>query len=405
MNNLRLGIYLVVRDLWDNIIPVIFITLSLGLLFANVLFSRLMIYGFQVNIASLILKVSGHKYIDHIKGQDFIYKTQEEINKIGDNNNFAAVNPVLEMPCILEYKGVRIVTNMWGVESDERVMDLKNHITEGKYFSSEDAKEIILGKLLRKKIKQLLVGNDGVNVNDTVQGFFIKEYNINEPGRSVYEESYCKLSGIADLRDYVANNYCFMPIKALQNIAFLNDRSSGIFIRFKDDVSFRNFNDAQLKDLNIKGEIKNWTDRDDYGIDDMVKGFSVVGLVIFLVSIVCAATLVAFIVYYNTQKKRVEMGIMRAIGICDKVFMYLFIIEGVLFSVFGIISGTFFYFGLQSFLEKHPIVLSFGDLYPIFEIKSYIFVLIMFMSISFIASLYYGIMGSKVDIIKVVRGD
>jgi len=114
MNNLRLGIYLMIRDMWENIIPVLFIVLSLGLLFSNVLFSKFMIYGFQVNIASLILKVSGHKYIDHPKGDNFIYKTQEDINKIANNKNFSAVNPILEMPCILEYKGRRIVTNMWG---------------------------------------------------------------------------------------------------------------------------------------------------------------------------------------------------------------------------------------------------------------------------------------------------
>jgi len=405
MNNLRLGIYLVIRDIWDNIIPVVFITLSLGLLFANVLFSRLMIYGFQVNIASLILKVSGHKYIDHPKGDSFIYKTQEEISKIAGNKNFSAVNPVLEMPCILEYKDMRIITNMWGVESGERVMDLRNHISEGTYFSSDDAKEVILGKLLKKKINQKLRDNEKVEFNDTVQSFFIKEYNINEPGRTVYEKSYCTLVGMADLRDYVANNYCFMPIKTLQSIAYLKDRSTGILIRFKDDASFKNFDIEELKALDIKGIIKNWTDRDDYGIDDMAKGFSVVGLVIFLVSIVCAATLVAFVVYYNTQKKRVEMGILRAIGVCDRVFMYLFVIEGILFSILGIICGTFFYFGLQSYLEKHPIILSFGDLYPIFETNSYIFVIITFLSISFVASLYYGITGSRIDIIKVIRGD
>jgi len=405
MNNLRLGIYLMIRDMWENIIPVLFIVLSLGLLFSNVLFSKFMIYGFQVNIASLILKVSGHKYIDHPKGDNFIYKTQEDINKIANNKNFSAVNPILEMPCILEYKGVRVVTNMWGVESGERVMDLENHIIDGKYFSADDAKEIVLGRLLKKNIDQMLSASDKVRPGETVEGFFIKEYNINEPGRSVYEESYCTLVGIADLRDYVANNYCFMPIKALQNISYLKDRSTGILIRFKDEASFNNFDDRQLKALNIEGEIKNWTDRDDYGIDDMVKGFAVVGLVIFLVSLISASTLVAFVIYYNTQKKRTEMGILRAIGVCDRVFIYLFAVEGTIFSILGIIAGTFIYFGLQSHLEKHPIVLSFGDLSPVFEINTYIFVVIIFLAISFIASLYYGITGSRINIIKVIRGD
>jgi ABC-type antimicrobial peptide transport system permease subunit len=56
-------------------------------------------------------------------------------------------------------------------------------------------------------------------------------------------------------------------------------------------------------------------------------------------------------------------------------------------------------------MRRYPVAMPFGDLYPIFETRSYIWATTLFVAVSFIASLYYAAKTSKENIIKIIRGD
>jgi ABC-type lipoprotein release transport system permease subunit len=312
---------------------------------------------------------------------------------------------VLEMPCVLEYKGSRIVTMVWGLEYDERVMDLRRHVSEGRYFSSPDADEIILGKILKRRFKLKIPITEDIVLDDTTKAIFIKEHNIDKFNKEVYRDRYVKIAGVADFRDYIANNSVFMPLEALRSATILRGRSSSIFIRLNDNFEIDETGVAQFKPYDMDIEVKHWKDRDDYGTDDLVYGFNLISMITFAVSIICAAILVAFIVFYNTQKKRRTTGILRAIGIKGRIFLIFFILEGVLFAIIGVVAGTGLYYLLQLYLEANPIIMPFGDLYPIFEVNSYIFATALFLIVSFIASVYYAVKSGRENIIKVIRGD
>ena len=130
-----------------------------------------------------------------------------------------------------------------------------------------------------------------------------------------------------------------------------------------------------------------------------------ISIITFAVSIICAAILVAFIIFYNTQKKRRETGILRAIGIKGRIFLLFFIFKGILFSLIGVVAGTGLYYLLQAYLKAHPIIMPFGDLYPIFEVNSYIFATALFLTVSLMASIYYAVKSGKENIVKIIRGD
>jgi putative ABC transport system permease protein len=405
LRNIRLSIFLAAKDMLHNIGSLIFVSAALGFLFANVLFSRFMLYGFEQSIGGLIPKVSGNLYITPMRGQSYIFDTQRVIEKIGRNSSIKNMSPVLEMPCVLEYKGSRIVTMVWGLEYDEEVMDLRNHMLEGRYFSGPDAEEIILGKILKKRFKLKIPITEDIVLDDITKAIFIKEHNLDKFNKEVYRDRYVRIIGVADFRDYIANNSVFMPLKALRNAAILQDRSSSVFIRLNDNLEIDEDGVAWFKPYDMDIEVKHWKDRDDYGTDDLVYGFNLISMITFAVSIICAAILVAFIVFYNTQKKRRTIGILRAIGIKGRVFLTFFILEGILFAIIGVVSGTGLYYLLQAYLEANPIIMPFGDLYPIFETNSYIFATALFLVVSFIASVYYAAKSGRENIIKVIRGD
>ena len=405
IKNIRLGIYLAFKDMTNNLGSLLFVSAALGFLFANVLFARFMLYGFETSIGQLIPKVSGDVYVNPARGDSYIFQSDSVMEDVSGNPAIKMATSVLEMPCVLEYKGSRIVTMVWGLEYNEDVMDLKGHVTEGRYFSGPNAQEIILGKILKRRFEQKIPKGEDIELGDSVEAIFIKEHNLDKFNKEVYRDKYCDVIGVADFRDYIANNSIFMPLKALRDAVILGGRASSIFIRINDDFKLDKQNVATFKPYNANVEVKHWRDRDDYGTDDLVYGFNLISVITFTVSIICAAILVAFIIYYNTQKKRRETGILRAIGIKGRIFLIFFIFEGVLFSLIGVATGTGLYYILEAFLRAHPIIMPFGDLYPIFEVQSYVFATLLFLAVSFIASVYYAVMSSKENIIKIIRGD
>lgn len=405
LRNLKLSIFLARKDMLNNLGSLLFVSAALGFLFANVLFSRFMLYGFEQCIGNMIPKVSGNLYVTPLRGQSYIFNTAVVLNEMRQNPSADSASPVLEMPCVLEYKDCRIVTMVWGLEFDENVMDLRNHVIEGSYFSDPDAEEIILGNILKRRFELKIPKTEDITLGDKVKAIFIKEYNLDKFNRDVYRDKYCKMVGVADFRDYIANNSIFMPLKALRNAVLLKGRSSSIFIRLKDGVTLEMGGASAYKPYNMDVEVKHWKDRDDYGTDDLVYGFNLISIITFAVSIICAAILVAFIIFYNTQKKRRETGILRAIGIKGRIFLQFFIFEGLLFSLIGVVAGTGLYYLLQAYLKSHPIIMPFGDLYPIFEINSYIFATGLFLTVSLLASIYYAVKSGKENIVKIIRGD
>jgi lipoprotein-releasing system permease protein len=405
LKNFKLSVFLATKDMLNNLGSLVFVTAALGFLFANVLFSRFMLYGFEQSIGNMIPKVSGNLYATPLRGQSYIFDTKRVVDEMSRNKSIDSISPVLEMPCVLEYKGSRIVTMVWGLEYDEKVMDLRGHVLEGNYFSGPDAEEIILGKILKRRFELKIPIAEDIALSDTMKAIFIKEHNIDKFNKEVYRDRYVKTVGVADFRDYIANNSVFMPLEALRNATLLRGRSSSVFIRLNDDFEISQEGAAQFKPYDMDIEVKHWKDRDDYGTDDLVDGFNLISIITFAVSIICAAILVAFIVFYNTQKKRRTTGILRAIGIKGRIFLTFFILEGILFAIIGVITGTGLYYMLQIYLEANPIVMPFGDLYPIFEINSYIFATALFLAVSFVASVYYAVKSGKENIIKVIRGD
>ena len=405
MKGIRLAIFLAIKDMLNNVGSLVFVSAALGFLFANVLFSRFMLYGFETVIKGLVPKVSGHLYVSPPRGKPYLYDARQTLAEIRNKDLIQSLGPVLEMPCVLDYKGNRIVTIVWGIDFDEQVMSLKSHIVSGSYFSSPYADEIILGKVLKERFEQKIPKDKRIDVGDTPEAIFIKEHNIDKFNRDVYRAKYCKIAGVADFRDYVANNNIFMPIEALRSSVILNNRASSIFVRLKDNVELDEISLESFKPSGREVQIKHWKDRDDYGTDDLVNGFNVISIITFGVSIICAAILVAFVIYFSTQKKRRTIGILRAIGIKGRIFLIFFILEGVLFSIIGVTSGTVIYYALESYLREHPIVMPFGNLYPIFEINSYILASALFLAVSFAASVYYAVKSGKENIVKIIRGD
>jgi len=405
MKYIRLAIFLAIKDMFSSISSFLFISAALGFLFANVLFVRFMMYGFETSIGQLVPKVSGHAYVKPLRKESYIYNTKDSLKEIEKEHVAKNITPVLEMPCALEYKGSRIATTVWGLNFNDKVMGLRDRVIEGRYFSSPKAKEVILGKLLRRRFRQRIPEGEEIDLGDSIEAFFIKEHNIDKMNKDAYRQQFCKVVGVADLRDYVANNFIFMPIEALRDIVILDNRASFIFIELEDDTTAGGLRFKRLKDIGIRGEVRHWKDRDDSGTDDLVSGFNIIGSITFAVSIICAAILVAFIVFYNTQKKRKATGILRAIGIRDRVFFIFYMLESIFFSIIGVAAGTGIYYMLEAYLRRNPVVMPFGDLYPVFQMGSYIFATVLFIAVSFSASLYYAAKSSKENIIKIVRGD
>ncbi|MBN1587825.1 MAG: ABC transporter permease [Candidatus Omnitrophica bacterium] len=402
MSPFRLALFLTARDLIFRKRMVFFVLFALGFLYTNLIFARCMVLGFERSISHQIIKVTGHLYLETEHDQDYLRRFPQIVESVHAVPWVEEAIAIYSSPAILELEQEKHVTTVWGVPYDETLMGLRSRIKRGAYFSAPDANQIILGRIAAKNLRDML-GKDSVNPGDFLEVYFVNKKKVDRPGMQPLESKYMQIAGEVDLRDYVANQYCFVPRDRMDAILHRGDNADEIFIRLKEGTDEK---EAQwhLQQMRLPGLVRTWWDRDDYGVDDMVRGFDIIGTIIFGVSVVSSAVILGFILYSSGMSKRRQIGMLRAIGVPDRVFWTGFILQALSYAAIGIVTGSGIYLGLEGYLQNHPIIMPFGDLYPIARQQVFVGSMVLFVIIAIVSAFYPAWKICREPIARVIGG-
>jgi putative ABC transport system permease protein len=192
-----------------------------------------------------------------------------------------------------------------------------------------------------------------------------------------------------DARDYEANYNAFLPRAELQTVLKTKpDEVSEILVRAEDKRHVPQLQAAIATFTNPKGRVETWKDKDDLGTPDLVRGFNLVGQIIFGIGLLSSAIVIAVVIYINAIRKRRQIGIIRAIGIKNWLVLLVFSVQSLLLAVLGVGIGTGFYYLLDRYLHQHPIMMPFGDMATSFEMDTYLVAVLLFLITSVLSGLY-----------------
>ena len=214
---------------------------------------------------------------------------------------------------------------------------------------------ILLGYDLARSMR-LIVG-DTVNV-------------VSPKGANIFDSATKKFrfAGTFRTRNYQIDSvFGFVNIQALQDLMGLGQKIMGYHVRLSDPE--RAVNLATRLPLNLEpGEFKPanffgrpWQDINRTLIGQMQLQKSIISIVLLLIVIVAAFGIVNVLVL-TVFEKTPEIAILRAMGAKASVIQQVFLLEGLILGVLGMILGNLLGFGLSLYFTLYPYRLP-GDLY------------------------------------------
>ena len=334
-----------------------------------------------------------------IEKKEFKYFENSLASEIASIENVESVSAIIENQVILQNEEKEVVAYLKGVDENfinqERISD---NLTEGDFLFSIGKMDYgVFGRGIKYKL--------GLKTNSNFQSVDVFALNENKSlnpsslkSNFFYKEG-IKVSGIFAIENSFDNEYVFSSLKFAQRL-FKNDKISSYEVKLKDKNKI-----SETRQL-IKSKIG-----DNYniltsleqrvGLYKILKTEKLVVYLVFGIILLLSSINIFFLLIMMGVEKQKDISVMYSFGVKREQIKNVFINQGLLIGAVSIVFGTIIGTGLtllqkefglikiqmsSSILEKYPVDFMFSDLLVIY---------LMVLSISYLASLFPGIISSR----------
>lgn len=272
--------------------------------------------------------------ITSVKGKTLLF-TDEIQSKIANETGIAHYTSVIEERIFLEFKGKTHLAYVKGVEDNfVKINSIHNKLVEGEWLDFE-RNTAVIGNGISNKLS--------LGINDFIEPLRIY---VPKPGRGYVESVKNDISsivtqpiGIFRLTEELDHKYVFVPLELAQELmGYKPNQVSAIEIKVgnldnRDDI-ISNLQKALGKDYTIKSrEQLNAVFYKMLNSEHlMAYGFSTLVLILFLINL--TGTLI--IIIYD---KKENIKTLSSLGLGIKKIRKIFLLQGFLLTVFGLIVG------------------------------------------------------------------
>jgi putative ABC transport system permease protein len=257
---------------------------------------------------------------------------------------------------------------------EETVTIYHTGIIDGEYLSKSDTDEILLGIDItgREGVEDDEANLGGVKVGDKIDVTFsngvIREYRV---------------KGIFAVGARM-DNYAFITEKEMESVLGLDDRSSEILVKLDQRGTEEEFK-KKFIEIGISEDIKTWEEKTAGMIGSIISSFALINLISAAVGLIMAVVVIFIIIYINTVNNRKQIGILKAIGINQRIIIHSYVIQALFYCFSGIIAGSILLYFLTSYMTANPIKFPMGDVKPLVEQQLIITSIISLITVSLIA--------------------
>lgn len=233
---------------------------------------------------------------------------------------------------------------------EKEVLTVNKLLKDGQFLSSEDTDQIVLSSALAGGYG-IPAPSDlgGVRVGDKVQITYsngiIKTYTV----KGIYDDTLGIFETFISAREAesvlnVFNNASQILVKV--------DLSHGTLAGYEDKIK------ALLPTLKIQNYL------DILGtVAAFMNALNLISFIVSAISVLVASITIFVIVYINAINKSRQIGILKAIGIRQRVIILSYVFQSFFFAICGTLAGAFLVFGvLTPLLARYPINVDFGFL-------------------------------------------
>lgn len=277
--------------------------------------------GLDKNMISSILSMTSHVLVENGDKLSDYNDLKERIEKIP---GVKGAVPSIETQGIFKYNGIYggyisgVKIEGFDLESAKKAMDLDKKIVEGS-ISPDKMNGILIGKELFKNI--------GASLGDEVTIISSENKEIKFKIEGVFQSGYY---------DYDIN-MIILPLKAAQYLVYSGDTVNKIDVTLNDPYKAPEIADKIMTETKIFS--RTWGDLNRNLLSALSLEKTVM-IMVFSLIVIIAGFVVWVTLNMLVREKIKDIGIMRSMGFSRKSIMKIFLIQGMLLGIAGIIIGT-----------------------------------------------------------------
>ncbi len=341
-------------------------TLVLTIFVATIAFLEInIITGILSSAVNLIYGQTKNNYVSNIviqPGKDQ-WGTKEEYlkqvsllkSKISAIPGILGVSSRYSAGAVIEYdpekrgKDVRSVS--WPIESinpdEERTISkIADNMIAGEYLTDSDRDKIMIGREISGGFGAVLEIQSlkGANVGDEVTVYYhngvVRKYTI----KGIHATSF----PLSDMSVFVTE-------KEMESVLGVRDRASKILV--KTDEVYPELHYIQL----LRGagletqDINPWIDFIGIVLG-LTQTFDIIKRILLVIGLIVAAATIFIVIFITTTVRKKQIGIMKAIGMKERIIVLSYIVLALFYAVVGIGIGTIVIFlVIKPYLMAHPL--------------------------------------------------
>jgi lipoprotein-releasing system permease protein len=303
--------------------------------------------GFGSLVTSLLVSFDPHLRIESVKRtSEASYEPM--IQYLKSQDKVSGLAPFVNGKALVVSRGITRVINIRGVDPDEvgKVSGLKDKIVLGSAGLKEaDNNGIVLGMALADRL--------GSVVGDTISVVSPSgvEAALLQMGQPLIRRF--RVAGIYETnnKDY-DSYYAYVNLNAGQTLFGLNQQIDGIEVRFVD-IAFADAYKSKLeKQFGREFRILTWFDlhKELYTVMQVERWSAY--LILCLIIAVASFNLLGSLTMAVIEKRR-DIGILKTMGITNKVVARIFLLQGLVVGVAGAVLGTGIGLGVVWLQERY----------------------------------------------------
>ncbi len=292
---------------------------------------------------------------------------EEVIGKLEKMEHVRRAVPFLQGEGLLKYRDRLCGVSVMGVDSDRQdvIADISRTLQHGRVDFSERVrlegrkKVPVHGILLGRELAMRLGAMTGVSVQ-CISASLSKKSGSLVPSLVEYEVAGIFASGMYEVDNVLA----YVSLKSAQELFKTGDLAGGIELKLDDIYGADEISRKVERALGPPFFATSWMERHRNLFSalrlEKTAMFVILALIILVAAFNISSTLIMVVI-----EKTKDVGILKSIGVANTGIMGIFVFEGMLIGLLGILLGLGGGFALCGLLKKYPIIRLPSDIYPI----------------------------------------
>ncbi len=360
--------------------------------------------GFQGYFRDKILSAISHVVVMDFSGKG-IADAQRLQTSVAQTPHVLATTPfIINQVMLAANERVQgVVVRGIDPRTEGDVTDLRKNMRQG----SLDA----LG-LNNKRFPGIVIGEDlarkfGATLGDTIT--MVNPLGEESAMGMVPKMRKFELTGIFDAGMYDYNTtFVYISIQEAQAFFDMPGRVSGIQVRVDDIYNAGGIADAIQSKVGYPYYTRNWIEMNKNFFSALKLEKIGMSLILAVIIIVASFNIIGTLTMIVMEKSR-EIAILKSMGATERNITTIFIISGLIIGVVGTLIGAFLGYGAVQVIARSGIVTLPKDVYQVGHLPlaitgfDIVFICLMALGISFLATIYPAWQAARQDPVEVLR--